>query len=479
MPTRLATGDEPQVITHERAPAGHSKVRIVDYRLRRLMECARETARSPAVAASHLENFLKRYGELAGSQKADLFALLDEEFDVRRHEVVPALQELAAASRGDCGAWNRAVMTLRRSFASPRRAFLGTLANRPGGIGFVLGMREDMLEAARFRGRRFDYLDADMVELLEEWFCQGLLSLKEIDQRSPFQTIRFLHEHELVHPALRLEDMGRRVGGNRRCFALSHCATPDEPMVFVEVALRHGMAHSIHDILDCDDTAAGHRRPDTAIFYSINNAQPGLTGLGMGSVLIYRVVEALRRSVPSLDTFATLSPVPGFWRRFLCPLLAGEECTLAASRETVLARFGTDALRQIATRCGAPAEADREALAAMLLHLLATSDWANDESLCELLHKPLADLAYLYVTGECDVRGRPLDPVASFHLGNGARVRRSDVNFLANRSPRGIAESCTVMVNYVYSAAWYRQIGRAVGSLLRLGRSDPALAPRR
>jgi malonyl-CoA decarboxylase len=203
------------------------------------------------------------------------------------------------------------VVTLRRSFASPRRAFLGTLANLPGGIGVILGMREDMLEASRRHGQRFDGLDSDMVELLEEWFCQGLLSLKEIDQRSPFQTIRFLHEHELVHPALRLEDMGRRVGGNRRCFALSHCATPDEPMVFVEVVLRRGMARAIHDILDCDDTATDQRRPDTAIFYSINNAQPGLTGLGLGSVLIYRVVAALRCSVPSLDTFATLSPSPG------------------------------------------------------------------------------------------------------------------------------------------------------------------------
>jgi hypothetical protein len=144
----------------------------------------------------------------------------------------------------------------------------------------------------------------------------------------------------------------------------------------------------------------------------------------------------------------------------------------------VLARFGDDALRQIARRCGASAEADRDGLAATLLRLLGTSSWANDESLCELLHKPLADLAFLYATGERDARGRPLDPVASFHLGNGARVRRSDVNFLANRSLRGIEESCTVMINYVYSAAWYRQFGRALGSLLRLGRSDPALTPR-
>jgi len=183
--------------------------------------------------------------------------------------------------------------------------------------------------------------------------------------------------------------------------------------------------------------------------------------------------------LPSLDTFATLSPIPGFWSGFLRPVLAGEAAGLATTCEVVVDHFSRNERRELLKLRDRPAEAPRDEFVSVLRDLLSSPEWVDDERLCMLLCRPLCDLVYRYITCERDERGRPRDPVANFHLGNGAHVLRSDVNFLANRSLRGIGESCTVMVNYVYSAAWYRRIGRTAHSLVPRRRSfSPGYPPR-
>jgi hypothetical protein len=264
-----------------------------------------------------------------------------------------------------------------------------------------------------------------------------------------------------------LEEMGARLGGDHRCFALYHRALSEEPVVFIEVALTRGMARSIHDIIGDENGGARSRRePDTAIFYSISNTQNGLAGLGLGRVLVFRVVEEIKRGCPGIKTFATLSPIPGLWKRYLKPILRGDDEPFLLKKDR-LQQFFTQTAREalvqhVAETTGyAPPD-----LAAALKRALETEGWIDDARLVTLLRRPLTQLTHFYLTKEKNRQGTPLNPVANFHLGNGARLSSSNVNFGANRSPRGLEESCGMMVNYVYSRTWLQRFGRTVRSLL-------------
>jgi malonyl-CoA decarboxylase len=389
-------------------------------------------------------------------------------------EVDPAILDepmaALAAAGTDPADRSRALDALRSAVASPRRSLFECLSHLPRGVEFVLALRAEVLEAQRSGESDLDPLEEDLADVLTSWFRHGFLRLGEIDRRSPFEQIRFLKERELVHPMVGLEDMGRRLGVDRRCFALFHCLIPDEPVVFIEVALTRGLVTSIHEIIDEPDGGReAEVRPDTAIFYSINNTQNGLAGLGLGKVLVFRVTEALETSHPGVRRHATLSPIPGFWHRYLAPILHGAD-RFAVSRADVVDTVGpktSQALHERWDAQGGAAEAD---VPTILLAVLDRSDWIDDPVYPELLARPLEDIAYRYLADETDRRGKPLNPVAGFHLGNGATVARRDVHFGANRTPRGVTESCTLMVNYLYSTTWLQQIGRGVQSLLPFGR---------
>jgi malonyl-CoA decarboxylase len=226
------------------------------------------------------------------------------------------------------------------------------------------------------------------------------------------------------------------------------------------------LVRSIHDIIDVGKRdRAPVRSPDTAIFYSINNTQDGLAGLGLGKVLVFRVTEALRARHPTLRTFATLSPIPGFRRRYLLPILDGDDTGFSLSRDAAVGRFPTksrDALRGRHRELGG-ADGD---FSSVLRSILSRSGWHSDPVFIRHLQKPLREIALIYLAGERDRRGRPLNPVANFHLGNGATLAERNVNFGANTSPRGIDESCGLMVNYLYSRTTFQQLGSTVRSLL-------------
>lgn len=419
-----------------------------------------------------LERLRARYAELEPQHRLELFGWLSAELEVSRKSLDGAVEGLRGADEKDREQWNDRVRALRRAIASPRQRVFDALINLPGGMKFVLDLRAEVLEAQRQGAAGLDALDEDIAHLLNRWCQHGLLYLEEIDLASPFKTIRFLKEREMVHPMVGLEEMGQRLGRDRMCFALHHVAMPEEPVVFIEVALSRGLLRSIHEVIDTgDDQRPPIKAPEAAIFYSINNTQNGLAGLGLGKVLILRVTEALRERHPSLRTFATLSPIPGFWPRYLRPILEGRDHGFRLSRSDVESKVPERSQAVIRNRAGAAEDAD---FAAVLLEILSAPRWIDDEAVASSLRKPLVDIASTYIAQEKDARGKPLNPVAGFHLGNGASVAKANVNFGANTSERGLAESCGLMVNYVYSQKALAPIGRAVRSLLPWSRRGPA-----
>jgi hypothetical protein len=268
-----------------------------------------------------------------------------------------------------------------------------------------------------------------------------------------------------------LEEMGNRLGADRRCFALYHRLMPDEPITFIEVALTRGIATSIHEIIENQKNSSDHKKsPDTAIFYSINNTQHGLAGVGLGKVLIFQVVETLEQTLPTIKTFATLSPIPGFWERYLKPILTSQATSFLLTTER-LNEFFPEKNRQALQAIGrGDLTGPSPDFPSILNGLLSNPRWIENTETQRLLNKPLTDIAYFYLTQEKDRRGKPLNPVANFHLENGATISPKNIHFAANRFPRGVMESCGLMVNYIYSQTWLQQIGRTMKGYVPWGK---------
>jgi hypothetical protein len=242
---------------------------------------------------------------------------------------------------------------------------------------------------------------------------------------------------------------------------------PEEPVVFIEAALTRGMARCIHAILQGSDQGAGAARPDTAVFYSINNTQDGLVGLGLSKILIFDVVDAIKGCQPGIKTFCTLSPIPGFWHRYLKPILQGECGSFAMNRERLKSYFSEKAQAALIEHYAQKVGDGKQDLSAVLLEILSAPGWIEDPVYAGLLRWPLTDLTYFYITKEKDRQGKPLNPVANFHMHNGAGASFENINFGANRSERGFEESCGMMVNYLYTKSWLQQVGRTMRSLLK------------
>jgi len=327
-----------------------------------------------------------------------------------------------------------------------RQELLRRMNMAAGGTAALVAMRKDLLAQLR-TDPYLKPLDADLRHLLASWFNRGFLELRRIDWQTQAAVLEKLIAYEAVHEIQGWDDLRRRLAPDRRCFGFFHPALPGEPLIFVEVALTQGLAASIEPLLARagDETAADEKAADTAIFYSISNCQDGLRGISFGNFLIKQVVEELKVELPGLVQFSTLSPVPGF-RHWLEKQLAGEDAA-GLLREPEMGL-----LRQAAGDAAQKDAAQKDNAAALLLRLLDTDRWWQDASLSEALRLPLVGLCASYLTGPTDgmtVRSkRPVDPVARFHLGNGARLER--INWLGNVAPRGIKESYGIMVNYLY-----------------------------
>jgi malonyl-CoA decarboxylase len=319
------------------------------------------------------------------------------------------------------------LLALAAAVEPPRQELFRRLNMAPGGTAAILRLRARLLELLPERPH-LRAVDADLRHLLHSWFNRGFLRLEAIDWRSPAALLERLIPCESVHQIDSWESLRRRLEPDRRCFAFFHPALPDEPLIFVEVALTRGLTTAIAPLLDPRQPLAEPTEATTAIFYSINSCQPGLRGISFGNFLIKQVVDELSAELPSLTTFATLSPLP----RFAEMLRRDDPDGFTSARLRALLGDQTSVLCQRARTSD----------------LLAAVEWALPRSdLSRATVRALQRLVLAYLT-EVRSGNRVLDPVAHFHLSNGAHLERIDLG--ADRSPKGLRESHGVMVNYVY-----------------------------
>ena len=438
------------------APVAES---LFDRALKRLVGAFRDvtgTAEGPDEAASLLAACLgAKGGEVSARARAARLAqlYLTMEPPARRafllalaaYDADPNSVEAAMAAVKDApdeAAGAAAKARLRRALEPPRVRLLTQFTSLPDGMKFLVDLREVLLVEARNEPRLVP-LEADLKALLVAWFDVGFLELRRIDWHTPAVLLEKLVGYEAVHAIRSWRDLKNRLDSDRRCYAFFHPRMPDEPLIFVEVALVKGLAGSVQALLDLTAPLQDPAAADTAIFYSISNCQRGLDGISFGNFLIKRVVELLGQEFRNLKNFATLSPMPGF-RRWLERRITEEEALVLPEETEALAAALDDDLPENG--------------GAALAQALARRNWHKDAALVEALKPVLERLGARYLLGESAGTGsvkRARDPVAHFHLSNGARVER--LNVPADVSDKGLRDSATMMVNYLYDPAKIEQ----------------------
>ena len=364
------------------------------------------------------------YAGSALAERRDLWLLMSEQFVADAEKVKQAQARFTAA----VGTLDEPVAEVhfRRATVSPRRRLLQRFSAYSGGVQFLVGLRAELQPFLK-SDKRLMALDVEMEYMFSTWFDVGFLELRRISWDSPASLIEKLIKYEAVHDIKSWADVKNRLDSDRRCYGFFHPRLPDVPLIFVEIALTDGMAGDITPLLDEHAAAADLSKATTAIFYSISNTQRGLRGVSFGDSLIKRVVETLKQDFPKLRIFATLSPIPGF-RRWLAAQAGAMLQAMTDKDRLLLGRaIGKEALTPAAFLAAAESPldlAEKSPLRQMLLHCAA-----------HYLGKAMKD-------------DKPLDPVARFHLGNGARIER--LNWAADPSPKGLKQSFGVMVNYLY-----------------------------
>ncbi|MEY4911609.1 MAG: hypothetical protein RL761_1272, partial [Pseudomonadota bacterium] len=319
-----------------------------------------------------------------------------------------------------------AEVRLRKSTVSPRRRLLQRFSVFPEGIQFLVNMRAELLPLLK-SDKRLLALDAEMEYMFSTWFDVGFLELRRISWDSPASLIEKLIKYEAVHDIKSWADVKNRLDSDRRCYGFFHPRMPNEPLIFVEVALLHDIASSILPLLDESADAEDLNKSTTAIFYSISNTQAGLRGVSFGDSLIKNVVETLKMEFPKLKTFATLSPIPGF------------KAWLSKNATTMLQQLDDKALTKLGKAVGfQPPTAE---------HFMFALDKISELDAKSPIAQILQGCAAHYLGREMR-DGEPVDPVARFHLGNGARIER--LNWAGDPSAKGLKQSYGLMVNYLY-----------------------------
>lgn len=376
------------------------------------LSAALMSGRGEASGVAIARRILDHYRKLDADARRAFFRYLVEHIKPDESEVEKAAAAYVAAP-GEA-----TLKALQQAVESPRQEFFRRLNLAPGATAEIVAMRRDLLRMPKSEPSLAS-LDSDLMHLLHSWFNRGFLVLKRIDWQTPAAILEKLIQYEAVHEIKGFDDLRRRLDpADRRCFGFFHPSLIDEPLIFVEVALMGDSPASIHSVLgEARKNGNPTPAPTTAVFYSISNCQEGLKGISFGNFLIKQVVEDLAREQPQLKTFVTLSPVPTF-ARWLDRVLGDDQEGLVS-------------------------EADREAL-----HALRNPAWMEDEEEPEALRTSLLALAAHYFLFARAADGRPVDPVARFHLGNGARLDR--INWLGDVSEKGLREAHGLMVNYRY-----------------------------
>ena len=370
-------------------------------------------------------------------------------FDADGDAVTAAWHRVAAAT----GVAERAAAKarLRRALEPPRMRLLTQFTAIPDGVKFVVDLRADLL-ATMDGDPMLEALEADLRTLLAAWFDVGFLELRRIDWASSAALLEKLVQYEAVHRIRTWRDLKNRLDSDRRCYAFFHPRMPEEPLIFVEVALVKGLADNVQRLLDEKAPLLDPKAADTAIFYSINNCQRGLDGISFGNFLIKRVVSLLSAEFGNLKTFATLSPIPGF-RRWIEERIAAADPALLTEEEGAALRAVAPADLSLPSPTTDAALSMVETPVQTLARILARRAVARQEAVAKLLDPVLLRAASRYLLAESP-RGRAKrarDPVAHFHLSNGARVER--LNPRGDLSEKGWRESAGMMVNYLYDPA--------------------------
>ncbi|HEY4469644.1 MAG TPA: malonyl-CoA decarboxylase family protein [Stellaceae bacterium] len=419
-------------------------------RLRQQMLSCLDGRGGEVTARARAAELGRTYLSLNQGGRERFLRLLASEFDTDHDAVDRCCAGLAAADTTvERIAAERA---LRAALLPPRVTLLRQFNALPEGVKFLVDRRAELIAIANgdpvLRG-----LADDLRDLLANWFDIGFLELQRITWDAPASLLEKLMAYEAVHEIRGWTDLKNRLEADRRCFAFFHPRMPDEPLIFVEVALVSGIAGNIETLLDETAPMGNPQTADTAIFYSISNCQRGLVGISFGDFLIKRVVDALAAELPRLKTFATLSPLPAF------------RAWLAAEAEHGPLLLSSEAKTVEAISAGIDAAGADDAL----LRLLDRPEWVDDARIAAALREPLLRLAARYLLHARAPSGRALDPVAHFHLSNGARVEQLD--WLGDRSPKGLQQSAGIMVNYLYRLGdieanheAYRDEGRVAAS---------------
>ncbi len=402
--------------------------------LARLIDACRALlgARGESNSVAIADAAVGHYRNLSADSLKAFFALLAEEFDPDPQSVLELAGRYAQSRAPED------LIALTRAAEPPRQELLRRLIRASGGTAAVLSMRAQLL--VRLRGdRRLAAVDADFQHLLSSWFNPGFLELQQVDWDSPARLLEQIIRHEAVHEIDGWGDLRRRLQPDRRCFAFFHPALPGEPLIFVEVALLEAMPAAIGPLLDCDQPPAQDpRRFKVAAFYSISNCQPGLRGVNLGNFLIKQVAQRLQAGFPALRTFCTLSPVPSF-ADWLAKVERLESDRLKPARLKAL-DAALQAWRARSHGAG-PVEKTGASGKGGATEKAGAAQKTDD---AELLRRLCA--FYLFHTSAAGLR--PSDPVARFHLGNGARLER--INADGDLTRKGLKQSHGLMVNYLY-----------------------------
>jgi malonyl-CoA decarboxylase len=365
------------------------------------------SGRGEASGTAMAREVLDRYHQLDDAGRLSFFEALTRDYGPDREKLSHAIETWRAQPSDDDAS------DLHFASEPKRQELIRRLNRAPSGTSELVAMRADLLAVMK-SNKDLAALDRDIVHLLSSWFNRGFLVLRRIDWSSPANILEKIIRYEAVHEIRDWDDLRRRIDPvDRRCYAFFHPALVDEPLIFVEVALTEAIPGAIAPLLAEDRQLVAIERARTAVFYSISNTQRGLGGISFGSFLIKQVAEELQRELPKLENFVTLSPVPGF-------------------------------MQWLKQASDVPVSDEGRAL----LDQLDKPDWFENAELAAQLRTVVEPLAAYYFLKARTSKGRLIDSVARFHLGNGARLERID--WLGDLSPKGLRESAGIMVNYLY-----------------------------
>ncbi len=393
-------------------------------RLRKKIDTCLQEKGGEVSARAHAAELGRTYSVLNEEGRRRFLKLLAAEYDVDNERVEEAIQQRRQAASPE--ERQRATIILRDLLEPPRADLLRQFNELEEGVKFLVDLRVELMRWAR-QDEGLKALDLDVYRLLSSWFDVGFLDLQQITWRTPAAVLEKLIEYEAVHEIRSWKDLKHRLKEDRLCYAFFHPRMPDEPLIFVEVALVNGISDNVQALLDVSGRTVDPAEADTAIFYSISNCQKGLAGVSFGNFLIKRVVADLAVKMPNLRNFCTLSPIPQFvqWLRKHRKSDGLEKDEEAVMDLVLQESIDGMTLGKILRRQAAP---------------------VNRDTHRQLKPQVLSLCAHYLRNAKRD--GRAYDPVANFHLTNGARIER--INWGADLSSKGLDQSAGLMVNYLY-----------------------------